>query len=372
MDSVNVVCNDSNFVTINSNILCSNVQSQDDITALIWTIEKLVTSKDASKFVKTESLQLLWIIFAFLRVACNPEDFSIASALKILSACAPSPDRDLKTIFDIMVEDLSDPSTVFIKEQYAYFKYSVFGTYSGFYGSIVTECKEILHSVSDDEVVSVYNNDNTVSSELGLKNDVELFGKLMDQAKISPYEAWDTAIHEAGHAVAHYLFDSDFCGITIVPADNYSGLVKLAQEQTFNFEKEAIFMLAGDAADEVFGLLRPCRSLVCSHDFKHATAFLKDEIISRVKDSDMLHEYVFIDREVLGLKEKESPYIVYETIKRCVELREDATKLIQENRDLVEALALELLEKKSMAGEEVKVFLDHCYQARETRVNKNF
>ena len=164
------------------------------------------------------------------------------------------------------------------------------------------------------------------------------------------YSEFRTAIHEAGHAVAGYLFKKDIVGITVVPSENNLGTV------CFN-DYSPIDYYAGDLAEEIYFNEKYIYPWACGPDFRNATKKTKTEVITETEENGLMQKYIHIDSDELGLKDKESPYVIKETIDRCNIYYNEARKLMVENIDLVEALAKKLMKEKTMCSGEVESFL---------------
>ncbi len=144
-----------------------------------------------------------------------------------------------------------------------------------------------------------------------------------------------TAIHEAGHAVMHWIVDAQFKNVTIVPKDGCLGYVSggymdisgldftfPVRTSTARFmDRLMIIYLAGYAAESVY--LRPKKPDSNKTDF------------TRVSD---LCSYRFLSR-------KEERAHVNEMV-------QNATDLIARHWLQVVILAIELLEKKTVEYEE--------------------
>ena len=347
-----------------SNRLCDYISTDTDIDLFVRTVANLWSdnhTKDTDDIVSVlprQALQLLWIVAAYLNKDVRPSERTLDNMIKLLGACIPQAKRRDQTPFDILIEDCKIES---IQDKYAYFKHQTFGVHSNCYRETVRLCTEALREVSLTELIEAINTSKNKRDAATEDSPKPLFGALTQntgqdlQAEL--YTKLNTAIHEAGHAVAHYLLKEDFSGVTIVETDKSAGCVVLG-EWCKKESHEAIIDYAGAAAVEVFFAPVPTNVHGNRTDMRLATQAVKREVINELSNPRDALQYIFIDADALGLADKESPYIIYETIKRCVDLRQEAIDLITSHKDLVAALAEELLKKQSMPSEEVIQFLD--------------
>lgn len=339
------------------------IHSQDDVIAFVRAIADVSASAGTAHPIPYNVLRFLWVVAAYLLHSCRKEDLSVASMQKILKlACTPAPQRDFPTTFDIMVGDCQDET---IKKNYEYFKVRTFGTYSNCYKKILALAMNVLESMPLDLILKklqdIQSNESAPDT-----TDKPLFGELIqNKGQDLQYELYRkrlTTVHEAGHAVAYYLLGVDFLGADCIPYDTGDGHVLNEASDTIEPYKDAIISFAGLVAEEVVYGPAAFDAWLSSSDSKHATELIKNEVITDLSNPVDAQKYVFIDADALGLQDKESPYIVYETIKRCLDLRQTALQMMEDHKPMVEALAEELLEKKSLAAEEIKEFLDRYTQ----------
>lgn len=344
------------------------IQSDEDVFVFLKiTYDIAMNDADDDSNISQEAMQLLWILTAYLLHTCNIEDRTIESLIKLLNGpCAPASQREEKTTFDIMIEDWSEDHPE-LSKKYEYFKYNVFGVYSNCYKRIVSECLEVLNGVPFEKVAEEQKKIKSTQNVLSDKDKASFFGfdKLIpikgQNLQLRLYNKRQTAVHEAGHAVACYILKEPLDGATIIDSSKTGsmGHIQVPKDYICEASAKAIRLFAGSIAEEIIYQFPFIPAWESESDFRRATSIIKNEIIANFSEPGQAQKYIFIDQEVLGLADKESPYIVYETIKRCVELRQAAFDLIVANKGLVEALAQELLDKKSMTGEEVISFLDN-------------
>ena len=337
------------------------IESDEDVTIFVTTFRDVIFDSLDNKIISKEAQQLLWLLVWFVYHQTNKEEHSFESIQTLLDkTCTPVSYKEVQNAFDILIGDCTQPD---IKEKYEYFKYNVYGLHSNCYKRIVSECLDLLTVLPADDFLEEFQKNKQNQTVPVDENIKFLFGKLAYKTgqvlQIDLYEKQATAIHEAGHAVAHYLLNVPFDGVDIIPADDHCGIVKAAPSfYEADASDKAVIFFAGSVAEDI--VFQPSFSRVwnASYDFNWATKIIKEEIITQYSEPGQAQKYIFIDPGELGLAAHESPYIVFETIKRCVELRQAAFDLISANLSLVEALAHELLEKKIMTSEEVISFLD--------------
>ncbi len=347
----------------NKNMLFDYIKTEEDVTCFIETINNLhieQQTNDNQEYLSSlpeTVLQLLWIVTAWIIENTQPADRTIKNMIKLLETCTPLTKRVEKNAFDFIMEDCQQES---IKTKYEYFKYRTFGIHSNCYQETKNQCIRILSELPLEQIIELLQiNKIEQSTKIDDKNEPfwGTFNKITGQKlQIRLYEIPLTALHEAGHAIACYLLNVEMDGVTIISADDASGLVKIKHK--LKPSKKAIIDYAGLVTEEVVFAPAYLRVWEASVDTKHATNIVKKEIIQELSNIREAQKYIFIDADELGLADNESPYIIYKTIQRCIELRQQAIDLISANKDMVIALAQELLEKKYMPGEEVVAFCD--------------
>ncbi len=185
---------------------------------------------------------------------------------------------------------------------------------------------------------------------------------------LSDEEKRITAYHEAGHAlVAKLLPDPDpIHKVTIIPRGMALGATtQLPIDDRHNYTKDYIMkklsvLLGGRAAEkEVLGI----ETIGAANDIERATEIAR-KMVSEWGMSDKLgpvalgkvEEEVFLGRE-LGVKRpysEETAKLIDSEIRRIVsEAFEKARQIVRENRDLLDAIANELLQKETLTGDDL-------------------
>ncbi len=185
---------------------------------------------------------------------------------------------------------------------------------------------------------------------------------------LSEEEKRITAYHEAGHAlVAKILPDPDpIHKVTIIPRGTALGATtQLPLDDRHNYSKDYIMkklavLLGGRAAEkEALGI----ETIGAANDIEKATEIAR-KMVSEWGMSEKLgpvalgkvEEEVFIGRE-LGVKRPYSEAtarIIDEEIKRFVnEAYQTAIEIVRNNREILDAIVEELLQKETITGEDI-------------------
>lgn len=177
---------------------------------------------------------------------------------------------------------------------------------------------------------------------------------VMDRSYISQRDREITAYHEAGHALVTKLLKPDqyISKVTIIPSVRGAGGFNLSIPKDTLFKtKQGILseievLLGGRAAEELI-FSKEEITTGASNDIEKASSLLYDYMSRYGMDEDMgmfstasLEETV--DKELLG-KCREQMKSLYETTKL----------LLRDNISLLERITQELLDKESLAGEDI-------------------
>ena len=175
-----------------------------------------------------------------------------------------------------------------------------------------------------------------------------------------------TAYHESGHAVVAKLLPKadPVHKVTIMPRGWALGVTwQLPEHDKYskykdNMLEEIAILFGGRAAEEVF---LNAMSTGASNDFERATKIARD-MVTRFGMSDSLGAMVYVDTEQDGMFGKLSSKTVSEATQQKVdaEIRriiDDqyalAKRLLEENRDKVEAMTNALMEWETIDAEQV-------------------
>ena len=199
-----------------------------------------------------------------------------------------------------------------------------------------------------------------------------LLGTLRDEA-VSEREKKITAYHEAGHALLAMLLPGadPVHSVTIVPRGRALGVTQqLPSEEINNYSRtyllnRVVILLGGRAAEE---LVFDERTTGAENDLQQSTQ-LVERMICRWGMSEKLgpvsfrrgEEHVFLGREIGEGKHfsEHTAMLIDDEIRRMIdEGSQQALDLLKENRDKLEKLADELLEKEILSDREIYELLD--------------
>ena len=199
---------------------------------------------------------------------------------------------------------------------------------------------------------------------------------------MSEEERRNTAYHESGHAmVAKLLPKTDpLHKVTIIPRGRALGVtMQLPEQDRYAYDREYLLnriavLFGGRIAEEVF---MNQMTTGASNDFERATQMARD-MVTRYGMSDVLGPMVYAENEgevFLGRSITKTTNMSEETMRKVdAEIRriiDDqyalARKLIEDNRDKVEAMAKALLELETIDAEQI----DDIAQGRPPRPPKS-
>ena len=182
----------------------------------------------------------------------------------------------------------------------------------------------------------------------------------------------ETAIHEAGHAVAMYLLPTHdpVRHITIIPRGQSLGSTwSLPRDDSFNMTRNQMYeqivsLLGGRVAEALFlGDI----SVGASNDIDRATKLAKD-MVARYGMCERLGTVsyldggeVFIGRDYQTTKSYSEKYAgtIDDEVKSLIDKAyEHCAKLLSENKEKLHAIVDYLLEKESMTGEQFEAIME--------------
>ena len=182
----------------------------------------------------------------------------------------------------------------------------------------------------------------------------------------------ETAIHEAGHAVAMYLLPTHdpVRHITIIPRGQSLGSTwSLPRDDSFNMTRNQMYeqivsLLGGRVAEALFlGDI----SVGASNDIDRATKLAKD-MVARYGMCERLGTVsyldggeVFIGRDYQTTKSYSEKYAgtIDDEVKALIDKAyEHCVKLLSENKEKLHAIVDYLLEKESMTGEQFEAIME--------------
>src|SRR5512141_2494522 len=185
---------------------------------------------------------------------------------------------------------------------------------------------------------------------------------------MSEDERTNTAYHESGHAlVAKLVPKSDpVHKVTIIPRGRALGVtMQLPEQDRYAYDRQYLLsriavLFGGRIAEEVF---MNQMTTGASNDFERATQMARD-MVTRYGMSDALGPMVYAENEgevFLGRSITKTTHVSEETMRKVdAEIRRIideqyglARRLIEENRDKVEAMAKALLEWETIDSEQI-------------------
>jgi cell division protease FtsH len=194
-------------------------------------------------------------------------------------------------------------------------------------------------------------------------------------------ERRNTAYHESGHAILGYLLPKSdpVHKVSIIPRGRALGVtVQLPEQDRYAYDREYLLnriavLFGGRIAEEVF---MNQMTTGASNDFERATQIARD-MVTRYGMSPELGTMVYAENEgevFLGRSVTRQTNVSEETqrkvdgaIRRIIDDQYGlARKMIEENRDKIEAMAKALLELETIDADQIKDIME----GREARAPK--
>ncbi|OIQ51941.1 ATP-dependent zinc metalloprotease FtsH [Pseudodesulfovibrio hydrargyri] len=205
------------------------------------------------------------------------------------------------------------------------------------------------------------------------KDKVMMGGRERRSMILSEDDKKTTAYHEGGHAlVAKFLPGTDpVHKVSIIPRGRALGVtMQLPGEDRHNYSKEYLrnnmaVLMGGRVAEEV--VLNQLTT-GASNDIERATKTAHN-MVCMWGMSDKLgpmsfgdnQEQVFLGRELIHNKNygEETAKLIDSEVRRFVEEAHDkATVLVKENRELLDAIAMALLERETITGHDIDLLME--------------
>ena len=203
--------------------------------------------------------------------------------------------------------------------------------------------------------------------ELEAAKDKVMMGVERKSMVMSEEEKRMTAYHEAGHAVVsvHCTASDPIHKATIIPRGRALGMVmRLPEADKISYLREKMLAdlavsMGGRVAEEmIFGHDKV--SSGASSDIQYATR-LSNAMVTQWGMSDRLGPILFAPTEDTNHALIRSPEAIAQVdaeIKRIVnEAHAEATRILTEHRDQLEAVALALIEYETLTGDEIKAIM---------------
>ena len=186
-------------------------------------------------------------------------------------------------------------------------------------------------------------------------------------------EKKNTAYHESGHALLGYILPKSdpVHKVTIIPRGRALGVtIQLPEQDRYAYDRQYLLsriavLFGGRIAEEVF---MNQMTTGASNDFERATQLARD-MVTRYGMSDAMGTMVYADNEgevFLGRSVTRQTNMSEETMRKVdAEIRKIidmqyalARKLIEENRDKIEAMTKALLEFETIDADQIKDIME--------------
>lgn len=218
-----------------------------------------------------------------------------------------------------------------------------------------------------------YNRTAATQQDLEEARDKVCFGRERRSRQIPDHERRLTAWHEAGHTIVNLFCEhgTPLHKVTIIPRGRALGMTMMVEHED-RYSRTKLEMLDGIAmsmggrvAEElVFGDITSGAQQDISHatDIAHAMvcAFGMSEKLGPVK-YDERSEHIYLGRDITrneSCSEATRQEIDKEVSRIIREGHDRAVQILTEKRELLDKLALALLEKETMSADEIRTLLD--------------
>ncbi|NCN42611.1 ATP-dependent metallopeptidase FtsH/Yme1/Tma family protein [bacterium] len=223
-----------------------------------------------------------------------------------------------------------------------------------------------LHAARRDQ-------DSVHNEDFESAKDKVMMGSARRSMSISEKEKKHTAYHEAGHAIVGRLIEGNdpVHKVTIIPRGQALGLtMTLPEEDSYTMTKakcEAMisFLMGGRIAEEItFGHL----TSGASNDIERATQIAR-KMVTEWGMSEKLgplnfghhNDHVFLGREMGSAPDYgvETGRLIDSEIQQLVKQNYDrARKVLEENKDILEAMSLALIERETIDMADIKLLME--------------
>ncbi len=225
---------------------------------------------------------------------------------------------------------------------------------------------DLANLVNEATIIASKNNLTEVTmNEFEEARDKIMLGKESKTMILTEHDKKVTAYHEGGHALVRLMMPDNtdpLYKVTIIPRGRALGVTHfLPEREKYNRTKEEILAniassMAGQAAEElVFNEI----STGAYSDFKAATDHARS-MVCYYGMSDLLGKRVYLDsyERKGGYSEKTFEMIDSEITRILNEQYALATKILTDNRDKLDKLAMALLDKETMYAAEIYELLE--------------
>ena len=233
---------------------------------------------------------------------------------------------------------------------------------------------DLANLVNEAALLAARNNRKAANQDdLEEARDKVCFGRERRSRKIPERERKLTAWHEAGHTIVNLFCEHGIPlhKVTIIPRGQALGMTMMMQSED-RYSRSRLEMLdsiatdmGGRVAEElVFGDITSGASADIAHatDLAHAMvcAYGMSEKMGAVKYGER-SEHIYVGRDITkneSCSEETLREIDNEVKRIVVEAKERATRILTENRDRLDKLALALLEKETISAADIRKLLD--------------
>lgn len=217
-----------------------------------------------------------------------------------------------------------------------------------------------IEAMINEAAIESVKNNGVISQE---NLDTAFYNQLMNGHQKKNYERdtnelFITAWHEAGHAVMGYLLDQEVSKISIIPTTSGAGGVTIFNQQKmgmFSVEElknEIAILYSGRNAE--YMLLNDYDKVTtgASQDIVEAT-----KIIKRMVNDFGMSKYSLLNLTQLEISNQD---LMEEYTKIAKEQESRSLNLLQKNRNLLEKIAMVLIEKETINEEELnELFVEY-------------
>ncbi len=222
-------------------------------------------------------------------------------------------------------------------------------------------------------VTAKRNGKNKVDKESVLDN-FGIYFKMWDN--MSEDSRKEVAYHELGHYImckaSDKLIEYDIQAVSIMPAEGYLGVTVF----NINYEKVPfanldyyIDVIAEDLAGRVAeSFFRKTFTAGASSDLNNATRTAFMVVTKLGMGSDSIKNRIYLNSVDYPMFTEKSTNIINDEVNKLIEKAFNrATKVIEENKDILEAMVYELLEKKIMSETELDIVWQRVLRRRKRR-----
>lgn len=234
---------------------------------------------------------------------------------------------------------------------------------------------ELANVVNEAALLAAkYGKTGVTQAELEEARDKVRWGRERRSMAMTLEEKKTTAYHEAGHAILNLLMENTdpLHKVSIIPRGPSLGVTMMLPEaDRYNTRRKELLdklcvIMGGRVAEELFlGDI----SSGASGDIQQATWYARKMVCEwgmsqkmGMIQYDEREDLVFLGRDLSrnrGYSEETQREIDHEVRKLIDDAYSRAKKLISENRDKLEAIAIALLEYETLDGEHIKEILEH-------------